>query len=184
MEEMLCSLASPCFLMWVSSGGQFKTRGNVITFSQDVNQLCVSLPRLPEKLEILIVRKLGTRNPLTYKDFRVCKQKVLDLLRLLKRYNPYYAHITIRPSNNVDLPDDNDIVDRLPHTHSCPVDRDEHIVADESSDSSPHSESSFVPDSLLEEENISVPNIVSGTTELDAICKTSSSLAIYWWRDV
>ena len=26
MEEMLCSLASPCFLMWVSKGRQYKTR--------------------------------------------------------------------------------------------------------------------------------------------------------------
>jgi hypothetical protein len=24
MEEMLCSLTSPCFLMWVSKGGQYK----------------------------------------------------------------------------------------------------------------------------------------------------------------
>jgi hypothetical protein len=26
MEDMLCSLASPCFLMWVSKGGQYKAR--------------------------------------------------------------------------------------------------------------------------------------------------------------
>jgi hypothetical protein len=86
------------------------------------------------------------------------------------------------------LPDDGDIVDRLPHTHSCPVDRDEHIIADESSDSFPHSESSFVSDSLLEEENVFVPDIVPGTTELDAICNgmhehclsTSPELPLPW----
>ena len=187
MEEMLCSLASPCFLMWVSSGGQFKSRGNVITFAQDINQLCLSLPRLPENLDVLVVRKPGARNPSTYKDFRVRKQKVLDLLRHLKRYNPYYADITLRPSNEVDLPEDGDIVDRLPHTRSCPVDRDENMVVDESSDSPPENEP-FVPDSLLEEENVFVPDVVPGTTELDAIrngmhelgLRTSPELPLPW----
>lgn len=37
MEEMLCSLASsPCFVMWVSKGRQYKTRWNIITFAQDI----------------------------------------------------------------------------------------------------------------------------------------------------
>lgn len=36
MEEMLCSLASPCFIMWVSKGGQYKTCWNIIAFAQDI----------------------------------------------------------------------------------------------------------------------------------------------------
>jgi hypothetical protein len=81
MEEMLCSLASPCFLMWVSKGGQYKSRGNVITFSQDITHLCTTLPRLPEQLDVLEVRKPGAGTPSGYKDFRVRKKKVLELLR-------------------------------------------------------------------------------------------------------
>jgi hypothetical protein len=50
-------------------------RGNVITFSQDVAPLCSTLPRLPKDLDMLVVRKPGARDPATYKDFRVCKQK-------------------------------------------------------------------------------------------------------------
>jgi hypothetical protein len=34
--KMLCSLTPPCFLMWVSKGGQYKSCGNVITFLQDL----------------------------------------------------------------------------------------------------------------------------------------------------
>ncbi|KAH9983921.1 hypothetical protein BJV77DRAFT_1162843 [Russula vinacea] len=71
MEEMLCSLASPCFIMWVSKGGQYKARGNVITFSQDVSTLCTVLPRLPEELDALIVRKTDSQTTPSYKDFRV-----------------------------------------------------------------------------------------------------------------
>jgi hypothetical protein len=43
--------------MSVSKGGQFKTRGNVITFAQDITNLCTTLLRLPEQLDILVIRK-------------------------------------------------------------------------------------------------------------------------------
>ena len=101
MEEMLCSLASLCFLMWISKGGPYKTRGNVITFSQDISNLCRTLPRLPEQLDVLLVKKPDARNPASYKDFRVRKQKVYKLLFLLRQYNPFYAHIDIRNPEDV-----------------------------------------------------------------------------------
>ena len=65
MEEMLCSLASPCLLMWVSKGGQYKTRGNVITFPQDITHLCTTLSRLPEHLDVLLIRKPDARTVMT-----------------------------------------------------------------------------------------------------------------------
>ena len=46
--------------MWVSKGGQYKTCRNVITFAQDLNNLCKSLPRLPEELDVLIVQTWHT----------------------------------------------------------------------------------------------------------------------------
>ena len=98
MEEMLCSLASPCFLMWVSKGGQYKARGNVITFSQDVTNLCTALPRLPEDLDILVVRKpvsTGTGSDM-FKDFRVHKDKVFHLLRSCAKSN-HGLSSTVRP---------------------------------------------------------------------------------------
>jgi hypothetical protein len=45
MEEMSCSLTSPCFLTWVSKGGQYKRCGNVITFLQNLAPLCTTLYR-------------------------------------------------------------------------------------------------------------------------------------------
>jgi hypothetical protein len=127
MEEMLCSLASPCLLMWVSKGSQYKTRGNVITFPQDIAPLCPTLPRLPKSLDVLLVRKPHARSPNGYKDFRVRKAKVLAFLRYLKENNPYYADVVIQPSALVDLPADGDISDRcltseaLQVTGSCPA---------------------------------------------------------------
>jgi hypothetical protein len=43
MEVMLCSLASPCFLMWVRKGGQDKKRTG--TSSRSLNMLLSSAPR-------------------------------------------------------------------------------------------------------------------------------------------
>ena len=113
MEEMLRSLASPCFVMRVSKGGQYKTRGNVITFSQDIGPLCTCLPRLPEALDVLVIRKNGARDPGTYKDFSIRKRRVFAFLLYLKENNRHYADITILPPEDVNLPDDANVLDRL-----------------------------------------------------------------------
>ena len=167
MEEMLCSLASPCFLMWVSKGGQYKSRGNVITFSQDIAPLCMTLPRIPEELDVLIVRKPGAKNTATYRDFRVRKHKVLDFLRYLKAHNPYYANIAVRPADQVDLPIDGDILERLPHVES-------NRAAQETGDNEDTGHSSdggsaFVPDTLSEEHNAFVPKFLPRSYEVDAL---------------
>ena len=114
MEEMLCSLASPCFLMWVSKGRQYKSHGNVITFPQDLAPLCTTLPRLPEELDVLLVRKPDTRDPIAYKDFRVRKHKVLSFLHYLRAHNNFYRDIVIRAADDVNLPDDASVLSHLP----------------------------------------------------------------------
>ena len=124
MEEMLSSLASPCFLMWVSKGGQYKARGNVITFSQDITNLCTTLPRLPEDLDILLIQKhlSPDADADAFKDFCVHKDKVFRLLHFLKQHNHFYKDIAICPPDSVDLPADASILSRLPtvepHEHS------------------------------------------------------------------
>ena len=45
--------------------------------------LYTTLPHLPEELDILLVQKPDTRDPVTYKDFRVRKHKVLAFLQYL-----------------------------------------------------------------------------------------------------
>ena len=162
--------------MWVSKGGQYKTHGNVITFAQDLNNLCKSLPRLPEELDVLIIQKPGARDPSTYKDFRVRKSKVLRLLRFLKEHNPYYSHIVIRPAEDIDLPDDGNILDRLPHVMSATAESDPPIPgpsgsANDSVDAiADDGEITFVPDELAQEQNMFVPGIAPGPSEMDAIC--------------
>ena len=160
--------------MWVSKGGQYKTCGNVITFSQDITHLCSTLPHLPEQLDVLVVRKPGARDPSTYKDFCVPKEKVLRLLWYLKQHNPYYANIVIQPADEVDLPLDGDILDRLlvvespasPAGPQLPPSRAVNSIDCATSDL----ETEFVPDELAQEQNLFTPGLVPGPSELEAIC--------------
>jgi ATP-dependent DNA helicase PIF1 len=178
MEEMLCSLASPCFLMWVSKGGQYKARGDVITFSQDITQLCTTLPRLPEQLDILVVRRNDPTYSTAYKDFRVRKDKVFRLLRFLKEHNRYYTDITIRSPESVDLPKDDSILDRLPLTEP----RDDNPVQPASGSTHPESATSDeepASQELAHEQNSFVPSLAPLPSEQDAIttAMTDSGLA-------
>jgi ATP-dependent DNA helicase PIF1 len=173
MEEMLCSLASPCFLMWVSKGGQYKTRGNVITFSQDITNLCTTLPRLPEHLDILVVRKnLSTEADAdAFKDFRVRKAKVYRLLRFLKEHNRFYKDIAIQPPDSVDLPDDDSILHRLSTVE--PRDQSEDSSEQASSQSlrqDPDADTVLPAHSeLAHEQNSFVPSVGPLPSEQDAI---------------
>ena len=171
MEEMLCSLVSPCFLMWVSKGGQYKTCGNIITFSQDIMQLCVALPQLPEQLDVLVIRKPAARDPSTYKDFCIWKNKVLAFLQFLKDHNPYYSNVSIRPAHKVDLPVDGDVFHRLPHitTATGSLDSTDCSPASSTGEIEESAASCYMPDSLAQEQNIFVPGIFLGTLELDSI---------------
>ena len=79
MEEMLCSLASPCFLMWINKGGQYKSCGNVITFPQDLSPLCTTLPWLPEDLDIILIHKPDD-NLLVSKDLANVMEAYVNML--------------------------------------------------------------------------------------------------------
>ena len=170
MEEMLCSLASPCFIMWVSNGGQYKARGNVITFSQDVSTLCTVLPHLPEELDVLIVRKTDSQTTPSYKDFRVYKSKVYALLCYLQQHNPSYRDITIRPPQDSNLPDDDTVFSRLPRlpTHRDPESSPStHASAHSPTDDT--GEPDFECDELAQEINSFVPSLSPLPSEQDAI---------------
>jgi ATP-dependent DNA helicase PIF1 len=168
MEEMLCSRASPCFLMWVSKGGQYKARGNVITFSQDISQLCTTLPRLPEELDVLIVRRTDSTDTASYKDFRVRKSKVFRLLHFLKEHNQFYSDIIIRPRETVNLPDDASVLHRLPVTEPR-ADDSVHPASDTAVSDPDTTPEDSVCHELAHEQNSFVPSLTPLPSEQEAI---------------
>lgn len=163
MEEMLCSLASPCFLMWVSKGRQYKSHGNVITFPQDLAPLCTTLPRLPEELDVLLVRKPDTRDPIAYKDFRVRKHKVLSFLHYLRAHNNFYRDIVIRAADDVNLPDDASVLSHLPS--APPQYADNPLCTDATTD-----DAQLLSEELSQKQNSFIPALGPAPSEQEAIC--------------
>ena len=75
-------------------GGQLLSRGYVANFSQDITQLCKTLPRLTSEIPLLIVKKIDQNN--NSKDFKVCRHRVETLLKYLCENNPDWKKNNIK----------------------------------------------------------------------------------------
>ena len=82
--------------------GQLCCTGHVCAFPQDVQMLCIVLPRLPEQItRIRVIKRfsLAGDKEIGTKCFVIRREKVLSALRWLKRYNREYQDIVIDESN-------------------------------------------------------------------------------------
>ena len=84
--------------------GQYGYRGHFINLPQDVASFTTSLPRHPNDLDIVIVRKQGSSE--TYHDFHVRKSVILGALQYLISNNVYFSNITINDHHLSLLPED------------------------------------------------------------------------------
>ncbi|KAK3907153.1 ATP-dependent DNA helicase [Frankliniella fusca] len=123
---------------------QYKYKGQVINFSQDVQSVADHLPHLVEDLDNVVVVKL--RNSIHSEDFVVRKQKVLNALIWLKQNNPYYSDITIDYQNLDTLPVDGNVFDKVNKMDQFEKDQSE--TDEENIDDNNDIVFSHVPDSL------------------------------------
>ncbi|XP_052129345.1 uncharacterized protein LOC127750839 [Frankliniella occidentalis] len=72
---------------------QYKYKGHVINFTQDVQQVADKLPHLVADLNNVIIVKLHEK--IFLQDFVVRKDKVLNALLWLKQHNPNYSDLVI-----------------------------------------------------------------------------------------
>lgn len=87
--------------------GQLGLRGHVCCFPKDISGVCLVLPKLPEQVtRVKVVKhyKVGVQEEggeeaIVSKTFVIRRKKVLSALYWLKRHNPEYANITIKPEN-------------------------------------------------------------------------------------
>ena len=80
------------FYRW--PGGQLLSRGYVANFSQDINQLCKTLPRLTKDIPLLIVKKVDQNN--NSNDFKMNRYRVETLLKYLCENNPDWKKNNIK----------------------------------------------------------------------------------------
>ena len=67
--------------------GQYGYKGHVVNLPQDVVSFAQSLPRLPENLDMLVVRK---DNEQSHRDFHVRRSVVQQAVSYLLENNKYY----------------------------------------------------------------------------------------------
>lgn len=90
--------------MYRLKGGQYTYNGHVINFFQDIQTFVKKLPHSLSDIKGLVNVCCKTEN--FHKDFRIRKQKVLEALIWLKKYNVHYKHIEIDISTLSENPED------------------------------------------------------------------------------
>lgn len=73
IEQAAVSLISPCLTIFKKSATATASRGNAISFAQNVEDLAQNLPRIPSDLPVLVLR---TKSQVVDKYFKVNKKKV------------------------------------------------------------------------------------------------------------
>lgn len=68
--------------------GQLSYGGHVINFPQDVSAFVSSLPRDPNNLDVIVVRRMGANQQTAHRDFCVHRSHVLEAKREQCLMNP------------------------------------------------------------------------------------------------
>ena len=143
VEEMLISAVLPIMSLYRLPHGQYGYSGHVINLPQDIASFATSLPRLPSKLDVIVVRKEGATQ--SHRDFRVRRSVVLRALQWLLANNVYYRNIRIDPNALALLPEDGD----LTGLRSVTVENDDQETPPAQNDAhDAHIATSFVPNNL------------------------------------
>ena len=100
-EKLLIQMVSVYIPLYHLKYGMTGVQGHVCSFPQDIKTICYILPRLPSDVQIVkIVRKFKSANNETgSKTFSIRKDKVLNALKWLQKYNIQYKHIQIDENN-------------------------------------------------------------------------------------
>ena len=151
-------------------GQQFKYRGLICNFMNNTQKLAERLPRLPQELDILLLKpaSISTDDPTVRRAFsqqyRVRRRDIEKWLRYLIAHHPDYANLIIDEENLARLPEDGSIIHELPVAiveEAPPMDRD--------AGPPPHADPAedAVGDALVDES--CVPDLQADRTELEAI---------------
>lgn len=92
-ELSLIALAHPVLKISRAPGGQYKSKGHVINFFQNVSSVATSLPLHPRNLPHVVVRR--TSEDGSHFDFKVRPEMITRLLAYLKEHHPSYADIPL-----------------------------------------------------------------------------------------
>jgi len=91
--------------------GQWRFKGHVVCFPQDIQPVVSVLPRV--SVDVLVLPSQQSANADAMREFRVSRQRVHDALLWLMEHNRYYGDISVSIKNFEQLPDDSPLQLRL-----------------------------------------------------------------------
>ena len=100
-EKLLIQQVSPYVPLQHLQNGSYGAKGHVCAFPQDIHEICTKLPRLPADVKtVSIVKSYLSEDGESQKiSFKIRRQKVINALRWLKKYNTEYKSIEICEEN-------------------------------------------------------------------------------------
>ncbi|KAK3917798.1 ATP-dependent DNA helicase [Frankliniella fusca] len=111
IEKQLIARIHPVISLYRVKGNQMKYSGNIINFTQDVQEVADVLPLRVSEINSILTFKLKTSSG--YKDFNVRREKVFQALVWLKKHNELYHDIVISEKNLDSLPVDGNVFSDL-----------------------------------------------------------------------
>lgn len=160
VEEMMIARVHVHVQVMCVRGQQYKYRGHVINFLRDIGKVYSQLPRLPEELDVIIVRPANTADN-TYmqrqfrRDFRVRQAAIRIWLDFLNQNHPSYRDIVIDEQALSQLPADGNVMNRIITEESAAVDAQNEVDPDD--------------DQSHDVEAAAVPNFFANQTDLEML---------------
>ena len=113
MEDMLIARVKSYMQVRWTKGRQLCYNDHIINFHQDVTDIAMRLPRLPEDTDIVIIRQENV-DLSCHVDFIVRREKVREALQYKIDHDPEYADLTIDQDALNQLPENSSVANRLP----------------------------------------------------------------------
>ena len=100
-EKLLLQQVSPYVPLQHLQKGSYGCKGHVCSFPQDINSVCIELPRLPSDISVVnVIKEFRDKDNISHQHtFRIRKHKVLCALQWLKQNNIVYKSIVIKEEN-------------------------------------------------------------------------------------
>ena len=113
MEEMMLARVMPLMQVRYTKGHQLSYKEHIVNLPQDISPIATKLPRLPEKCDVIIIRRERT-DMSNHIDFFVRREKVRDALQWKIAHDPDYADLEVDEDVLSQLPERGSVVDRIP----------------------------------------------------------------------
>ncbi|KAJ7860996.1 hypothetical protein B0H14DRAFT_2210845, partial [Mycena olivaceomarginata] len=114
MEEMLIARVKPIMQVRWTRGHQLCYKDHIVNLPQDISSIAQALPRLPEDIDMVIIRRDGV-NLEGHVDFIVRRGKVRRALQYKIQKDPQYADLGAPDEAMLArLPEKGSVANRIP----------------------------------------------------------------------